>query len=79
MWLLRIDGLLGLCCETELLRVQSYCSPDDDRIFYCLLASMAAVEAEDVRASFLFVNDLNGHHQEWLGSTTTNHHGCCSL
>ena len=23
--------------------------------------------AEDVRASFLFVGDLNGHHQEWLG------------
>ena len=31
---------------------------------------MAAVQAEDVRASFLFVGDLNGHHQEWLGSTT---------
>ena len=36
---------------------------------------MAAVQAEDVRASFLFVGDLNGHHQEWLGSTTTNRHG----
>ena len=33
---------------------------------------MAAVQAEDVRASFLFVGDLNGHHQEWLGSATTN-------
>ena len=43
----------------------------DDLIFYCLLASMAAVQAEDVRASFLFVGDLNGHYQEWLGSTTT--------
>ena len=43
----------------------------DDRIFYCLLASMAAVHAEDVRASFLFVSDLKGHHQEWLDSTTT--------
>ena len=29
----------------------------------------------DVRASFLFVGDLNDHHQEWLGSTTTNRHG----
>ena len=47
----------------------------DDRIFNCLLASMVAVQAEDVRASFLFVGDLNGHHQEWLGSTTTNRHG----
>ena len=33
---------------------------------------MVAVQAEDVRASFLFVSELNGHHQEWLGSTTTN-------
>ena len=32
--------------------------------FYCLLASMAAVQREDIRASFLFVGDLNGHHQE---------------
>ena len=36
---------------------------------------MAAVQAGDVRASLLFVGDLNGHHQEWLGSTTTNRHG----
>ena len=27
-----------------------------------------------MRASFLFVGDLNSHHQEWLGSTTTNRH-----
>ena len=40
---------------------------------------MAAVEAEDVRASFLFVGDLNGHHQEWLGSTTTNRHGVAAF
>ena len=53
-----------------------YRNPDlDDRIFDCLLASMAAVQAEDVRASFLFLGDLNGHHQEWLGSTTTTHNG----
>ena len=40
-----------------------YCNPDlDDRIFDCLLTSMAAVQAEDVRASVLFVGDLNGHH-----------------
>ena len=30
---------------------------------------------EDVRDSFLFVGDLNGHHREWLGSTNTNRHG----
>ena len=53
-----------------------YLNPDlDEWIFYCLLASMAAVLAEDVRASFLFVGDLNGHHQKWLNSTTTNRHG----
>ena len=25
------------------------------------------MQAEDFRASFLFVDDLNGRHQEWLG------------
>ena len=33
---------------------------------------MASVQTEDVRASFIFVGDLNANHQEWLGSTTTN-------
>ena len=51
----------------------------DDRIFDCLLASMAAVQAEDVRASFLFVGALNGHHQEWLDSMTTNRHGVAAF
>ena len=51
----------------------------DDRIFDCLLTSMAAVQAEDVHASFLFVGGLNGHHQEWLGSTTTNRHGVAAF
>ena len=40
---------------------------------------MAAVQAEDVRASFLFVGDLNGHHKEWLGSMTTNRHGVAAF
>ena len=40
---------------------------------------MAAVQAKDVLASSLFVGDLNGHHQEWLGSTTTNSHGVASF
>ena len=57
-----------------------YCNPDlDDRIFDCLLASMAAVQAEDVCASFVFVGDLNGHHQEWLGSTIMNRHGVAAF
>ena len=53
-----------------------YRNPDlDVQIFDCLPASMA----EDVRASFLFVGDLNGHYQEWLGSTTTNSHGVAAF
>ena len=58
-----------VCGVRQNLYVYSlYRNPDvDDRIFHCLLASMAAVRAEDVRASFMFVGDLNGHHQEWLG------------
>ena len=34
---------------------------------------------EDIRTSFLFVGDLIGHHQEWLGSTTTNRHGVAAF
>ena len=74
------------CCEMLVFRVcgarqnlyvySLYRNPNlDNRIFDCLLASMAAVQDEDVRASNRFVCDLNGHHQEWLGSTTTNRHG----
>ena len=44
----------------------------DDKIFDSSLSSMAAVKAEDVRVSFLCVDDLNVHHQEWLGSPTTS-------
>ena len=55
-------------------------NPDiDDQIFYCILASIAAVQAEDIRASFLFAGDLNGHHQEWSGSSTTNRHGVAAF
>ena len=57
-----------------------YRNPDpDDRIFDCLLASVAAVQTEYIRASFLFVGDLNGHHKDWLGSTTTKHHGVAAF
>ena len=78
------------CCEMLFFRVCSvrqnlyvyslYRNPDlDDRIFHCLIASIAAVQADYVRASFLFVGDLNGHHQEWLGSTSTNRHGVAAF
>ena len=40
---------------------------------------MAAVQAVNVRDSFLFIGDLIAHHQEWLGSTTTNRHGVALL
>ena len=57
-----------------------YHSPDlGDRIYDCLLTAMAAVQAADARALFLFVGDLNGHHREWWGSTTTNRHGVAAL
>ena len=78
------------CCEMQVFRVcgvrqnlyvfSLYRNQDlDDRIFYCLLASMAAVQTDDIRASFLFVGDLNGHHQELLGSTTANRHGVAAF
>ena len=63
------------CCEMLVFMVcgarqnfyvfSLYCNPDlDDQIYDCLLTAMATVQAVDVRASFLFVGDLNGHHQE---------------
>ena len=65
-----------VCGVKQKLYVYSlYHNPDlDDQTFDCLLASIAAMQAENVRASFLFVGDLNGNHQEWLGSTTMNSH-----
>ena len=70
-----------VCGVRQYLYVYSlYRNPDlVDQIFDCLLASIAAVQAEDVHASFLFMGDLNGHHQEWLGSTTTNRHGVAAF
>ena len=56
---------LGFWCEPRLLCVQSLLQPDlDDQIIDYLITSMAAVQDEDERASFLCVGDLNGHHQE---------------
>ena len=66
-------------CESEFDVFSIYRNPDlDDRIFDYLITSIAAVQAEDIRASFLFVGDLNGHHQEWLGSTDTDRHGAAT-
>ena len=73
--------VLRVCGARQNLYVFSlYRNPDlHDRIFYCILESMAAVKAEDVRAFFLFVGDLNGHLQECLGSTTTNSHAVAAF
>ena len=71
----RVRGVWQNLCVFSL-----YCNPDlDDLVFHCLLTPMAAMQAENVRASFLFVGDLNGHHQEWLGSTTTNRHSVAAF
>ena len=51
----------------------------DDQMYDCLLTAMADVQAADAPASFLFVGDFNGHHQEWLGSATTNRQGVAAL
>ena len=55
-----------VCGMRQNLYVYSlYRNPDlDGRIFDCLLASMSAVQVEDVRAPFLVVGDLNGIQQE---------------
>ena len=71
---------LGFVVRDRTFVYSLYRNPDlEDWFFDCLLSSMAAVQAEDVRASFLFVGDLNGYHQEWLGSTTTNRHGVAAF
>ena len=78
------------CCEMLVFRVcgvrqnfyvfSRYRNPDlDDWIYDCLLTAMPAVQEADARASLLFVGGLNGHHQEWLGSTTTNRHGVAAI
>ena len=48
-------------------------------MFDFLLTSIPAVQAEDVRASSLFVGDFNSHDQEWLGSMTTNRRGVAAF
>ena len=61
--------LINLYCNNKL----------DDRIFACLLTSMAAVQVWDVYASFRIVGNLKGYDKEWLGSITTNRHGVAAL
>ena len=58
-----------------------YRNPDlDDSIYDCLLSSMASIQESDSKASFVFVGDVNAHHQEWLNSISpTNQHGRAAL
>ena len=71
---------LGFVVRDRTYVFSLYRNPDLDHwIFDCLLTSMAAVQAEDVGASFLLVCNLNGQDQEWLGSTTTNRHGVAAF
>ena len=41
-----------------------------DKIFECLFTAMAKVQSADRKASFLFVGDMNAHHEELLESST---------
>ena len=61
--------------------VSVYRNPDaDDGIFYCLLVSMAAIQENDRKASFVFIGDFNAHHKEWLNSISqTDCHGLRAL
>ena len=77
-WLLGNAGFYGLWCKTELLCVQSLPHPwwSD---FWLFTNINGCMQAENARATFLFVDDLNGHHQERLGFRTTNRHGVATF
>ena len=63
-----LSAVVAKCCFLGFVVFSFNHNPDlYNQIFYCLRTSMAAVQAKDARASFLFVGDLNGHHQEcWV-------------
>ena len=50
-----------------------------ESMYKYLQRHIEAMQADDVRALFLFMGDLNGHHQEWFCSITTSHHGVAAL
>ena len=50
-----------------------YQNPDlSNNIFGCLLTVISKVQSVDRKAFFLFTGYVNSHHEEWLGSSTTN-------
>ena len=79
------------CHEVQILKIcgkhnnfylfSIYQNPDaDDGIYECLLTSMASIQENDRKASFLFVGDFNAHHKEWLSSVSpTDCHGLRAL
>ena len=75
------------CCEMLVLRFcgtrQNFyafrLNRNSDLIYDCLLTWMAAVQAKELPLSSLFAGDLNGHNQEWLGSTTMYLHGVAAF
>ena len=46
---------------------------------YCMLGLLACSEAYEFGQLGHLNGHLNGHHEEWLGSTTTNHHGVAAF
>ena len=77
------------CCEMMVLRVcgsvrnfyifSVYRSPSiGDKIFDCMLESMAMIQSCDVKSCFLFVGDFNGHHVEF-GSPRTDRSGIAAM
>ena len=79
------------CHKTQIIKVcgkhinfyffSVYRNPDaDDGIFDCLLVSMAAIQENDRKASFVSIGDFNAHHKEWLNSVSnTDCHGLRAL
>ena len=79
------------CHEVQIIKVGGkhnnlylfsvYRNPDaDDGSFDCLLVSMAAIQENDRKASFVFIGDFNAHHKEWLNSISqTDCHGLRAL
>ena len=74
------------CCEIIVVRICSsshnfyvfgvYRNSDlSDKISDCPLTAMAKMQSVDRNASFLFVGDVNTHHEERLVSSTKNLHG----
>ena len=62
VWLSRLL-VFWVCSARQIFYV--YHNPNlVDCIDDCLLTAMATVQTEEVRASFMFVGDLNGHHPE---------------